>query len=48
MQQNLGGELIIKPREGHFNLEQGPEYKQFPLILAQLESDIAGEGLLRD
>ena len=32
MQQNLGGELIVKPGEGHFNLEQGLEYRQFPLI----------------
>lgn len=39
MQQNLGGELIIKPKEGHFNLEQGQEYKQFPLILELLEKN---------
>ena len=46
--KKLGGKLIIKPGQGHFNLEQGPEYKRFPLILAQLESDITGEGLLGD
>lgn len=33
MKRNLGGELIIKKGEGHFNLEKGPEYKQFPLLL---------------
>ncbi len=33
MQKYLGGELIVKSGEGHFNLEKGPQYKQFPLIL---------------
>lgn len=33
MKQNLGGELIIKTGEGHFNLEKSPGYKQFPLLL---------------
>jgi hypothetical protein len=31
--KNLGGELIIKPGEGHFNLERSPQYKQFPMLL---------------
>jgi len=34
--QQTGGELIIKPSQGHFNLEVGPQYKQFPLILELL------------
>lgn len=29
----LGAEFILKPGQGHFNLEFGPQYKQFPLIL---------------
>lgn len=36
MQEHLGGELIIKPGEEHFNLEKGENYKQFPLILELL------------
>jgi len=38
MQRHLGGELIVKTGEGHFNLEKGEEYKQFSLIL-----DLLGE-----
>ena len=37
IQENIGGELIIKNGEGHFNLERGPEYKQFPLLLSLIE-----------
>lgn len=33
LKEKLKGELIIKPREGHFNLEKGDQYKQFPEIL---------------
>lgn len=33
MQSKLGGELIIKHNEGHFNLEKSKIYKQFPLVL---------------
>ncbi len=33
LQDNLGGELILKSGEGHFNLEKGSNYKQFPLIV---------------
>lgn len=31
--KRLGGKLIMKEKEGHFNLEKGPKYKKFPLIL---------------
>lgn len=31
--KKLGGELIIKKGQGHFNLEHGPEYKEFPFLL---------------
>ena len=30
---HLGGEVILKEGQGHFNLEVGPQYKQFPLLL---------------
>lgn len=33
MHEKLGGELIIKKGQGHFNLEASPLYKQFPLLL---------------
>lgn len=33
LSKQLGGELIVKKGQGHFNLEQGEKYKQFPLIL---------------
>ena len=36
MQQYLGGELIIKQGEGHFNLEKSKKYRQFPLLLELL------------
>ena len=36
MQEHLGGELIVKSEEGHFNLEKGQQYKQFPFILELL------------
>lgn len=37
MQENLGGSLIIKSGEGHFNLEKGPQYKQFPFLLELID-----------
>jgi len=36
MHKHLGGKLIIKPGESHFNLEKGEQYKQFPFILELL------------
>ena len=36
MQKHLGGKLIIKKGQGHFNLEKGNKYKKFPLILELL------------
>ena len=33
MQEYLGGELIVKQGEAHFNLEKGQRYKEFPLLL---------------
>lgn len=37
MQKNLGGELILKKGEDHFNLETNPKYKRFPLLLKLIE-----------
>ena len=37
MHKHLGGKLIIKPGEGHFNLERSEGYKQFPFILELIE-----------
>ena len=34
---NSGGEIIIIPGEGHFNLERSDEYKQFPKLIEILE-----------
>ena len=31
--KKLGGKLLLKTGEGHFNLEKGPQYKQFPELL---------------
>ena len=37
IQKHTGGELLLKNGQGHFNLEKGPEYKQFPLLLDLIE-----------
>lgn len=34
---NTGGEMIVIPGEGHFNLERSEEYRQFPKLLEILE-----------
>ena len=36
MQKNLGGKLIIKKGEGHFNLTTNKKYKTFPFLLRLL------------
>jgi predicted alpha/beta hydrolase family esterase len=36
LSQALGGELVLKEHEGHFNLEKGPQYKQFPELLEKI------------
>lgn len=33
MHGKLGGKLIIKKGQGHFNLEASPSYKEFPFLL---------------
>lgn len=37
MHEHLGGELIVKSGEQHFNLEKGPEYKQLPFLLKLID-----------
>ncbi|MBU2592141.1 MAG: alpha/beta fold hydrolase [Patescibacteria group bacterium] len=37
LREQLDGELIIKKGQGHFNLEKGKEYRQFPFLLNVLE-----------
>jgi len=39
LQAHLGGELIVKKGEGHFNLEKGPQYKKFPLLVALVKGN---------
>lgn len=34
---NCGAELILAPGQGHFNLEQSQDYKQFPELINLLE-----------
>ena len=38
MQKHLGGELLFRLGEGHFNLEKGPKYKAFPELLEKILS----------
>lgn len=35
--KELGGELILKPGQGHFNLATGPQYQQFPFLLSLVD-----------
>ena len=39
MHKHLGGNLIVKPGEGHFNLEMGEQYRQFPLVMEIVERE---------
>ena len=36
--RKLGAKLVVKKGQGHFNLEQGEQYKKFPLILEMVEN----------
>lgn len=36
IQSYIGGEMFFKSGEGHFNLEKGPQYKQFPEVLEKI------------
>jgi uncharacterized protein len=35
----LGGELKVQKGQGHFNLEAGPQYKQFPYLLELIKKE---------
>ena len=35
--ERVGGELLIAPGQGHFNLEVGPQYATFPQLLSLIE-----------
>jgi uncharacterized protein len=37
--EKLNGELIMEPGQGHFNLETGPQYKQFPVLLKLIDKE---------
>lgn len=37
MQEHLGGEVILKKGQGHFNIEKGPKYKKFPFLLTLID-----------
>jgi predicted alpha/beta hydrolase family esterase len=34
--KSIDGVLVFRPGEGHFNLEKGPQYKQFPELLKKI------------
>lgn len=36
LKELLGGEFVFIPNQGHFNLEKGPQYKQFPELLKKI------------
>ncbi len=40
LSEKLNGELLVKERQGHFNLEMGEKYKQFPLLLELLDNRV--------
>jgi uncharacterized protein len=39
LSEKLEGELIIKSGQGHFNLEAGPQYTEFPLLLELINKE---------
>ena len=39
LSEQVGGELIIKTAQGHFNTELSESYKEFPLLLHIIEGD---------
>jgi predicted alpha/beta hydrolase family esterase len=40
LSEKLNGKLVVEPGEGHFNLETGPQYKQFPLLLDLIKTSV--------
>ncbi|OQX50824.1 hypothetical protein B5M47_02905 [candidate division CPR3 bacterium 4484_211] len=39
LKEKLDAELLVKKGQGHFNLEVGPQYKQFPELLEKILED---------
>lgn len=37
LHQHLGGKIVFRPGERHFNLESGIQYKKFPLLINLIE-----------
>ncbi len=42
LSEQVGGELIIKSGQGHFNTELGEQYKAFPELLEVIRENAAG------
>ena len=42
LSEQVGGELIIKSGQGHFNTELGEQYKAFPELLEIIRENAAG------
>ena len=38
--ENIGAKFVMIPGQGHFNLEQSANYKEFPYLLALLNGDM--------
>jgi uncharacterized protein len=39
LSEKLDGKLVVEKGQGHFNLEAGPQYKQFPLLLELIDRE---------
>lgn len=40
LSEKLDGELVVEKGQGHFNLEAGPQYKEFPLLLRLIDERV--------
>lgn len=39
LSEKLDGKLVVREGQGHFNLETGPQYKRFPLLLELIDQE---------
>jgi predicted alpha/beta hydrolase family esterase len=39
LSEKLGGRLVVEKGQGHFNLDTGPQYKEFPLLLDLIDKE---------
>lgn len=37
LSEKLHGDLVVEPGQGHFNLETGAQYREFPLLLGLID-----------